>query len=227
MKSPGRWAVSDGIQEYATQYDDPKAKPPVAFKAPVAQPYIKLMAMYQASGQVHYTHEIPLPPNGLNAAFVQSRRALADHHSAKPKRSSPTSAAKPAEHSSKKFPHRRSITDRQMPSPQYFSRNGCRPPPSAVKCVKDVGQESLSYWRNETGGDRYCRVCHRRMCEHTHVDWGADRSRMEQPAAVVRSGKRNGQCFPYAPNSRLFRRYLEYDPTGKPVRSAEFQETSA
>jgi xanthine dehydrogenase/oxidase len=65
----GRWPVSDGTQEYETQ----------AWKAPVSQPYVKLMALYQATGRVHYTHEIALPPTAVNAAFVQSRRALADY----------------------------------------------------------------------------------------------------------------------------------------------------
>ena len=48
----GNWPVSTGRQQYATQ----------AFKAPVAQPYIKSTAMYQTSGQIHYTHELPVPP---------------------------------------------------------------------------------------------------------------------------------------------------------------------
>ncbi len=65
----GRWPVSDGRQFYRTQ----------AFKAPVAQPYIKITAMYQTSGQLHYTQELPVPPLTVNGAFVQSRRALANY----------------------------------------------------------------------------------------------------------------------------------------------------
>ena len=61
----GNWPVSTGRQHYA----------PEAFKAPVAQPYIKSTAMYQTSGQIHYTHELPVPPRTSNGAFVQSRRA--------------------------------------------------------------------------------------------------------------------------------------------------------
>jgi xanthine dehydrogenase/oxidase len=66
----GNWPVSTGRQQYATE----------AFKAPVAQPYIKSTAMYQTSGQIHYTHELPVPPRTTNGAFVQSRRALAKYH---------------------------------------------------------------------------------------------------------------------------------------------------
>lgn len=66
----GRWPVSDGSQTYKSQ----------DWKAPVSQPYVKLMAFYQATGQVTYTHETPMPPRTVNAAFVQSRSALADYH---------------------------------------------------------------------------------------------------------------------------------------------------
>jgi xanthine dehydrogenase/oxidase len=66
----GHWPVSDGRQYYKSQ----------AFKRPVSEPYIKLMAMYQANGQVRYTHEYEMPPLTVNAAFVQSSRALADFH---------------------------------------------------------------------------------------------------------------------------------------------------
>jgi len=65
----GRWPVSDGRQSFVTQ----------AYKAPVGQPYIKATAMYQTSGQIHYTQELPVPEQTANAAFVQSRRALAEY----------------------------------------------------------------------------------------------------------------------------------------------------
>ncbi len=61
----GRWPVSSGQQFYATQ----------GFKAPVQEPYIGLMTLYQTSGEVHYTHEIQVPPTALNGALVQGRQA--------------------------------------------------------------------------------------------------------------------------------------------------------
>jgi xanthine dehydrogenase/oxidase len=66
----GNWPVSDGKQTYETQ----------AWKAPVAQPIIKVTAMYQTSGQIHYTQELPVPPLTLNGAFVQARHALRNYH---------------------------------------------------------------------------------------------------------------------------------------------------
>jgi xanthine dehydrogenase/oxidase len=79
----GKWPDSDGRQFYVTQ----------DWKKPVGQPYIKLTAMYQTSGQIHYTQELPVPPLTLNAAFVQSRRALANFHFVIPGSSKPVSAA--------------------------------------------------------------------------------------------------------------------------------------
>lgn len=66
----GNWPESTGIQKYTKQ----------EFKAPVAQPIIKVTAMYQTSGQLHYTQELAVPPRTANGAFVQSRRALMNYH---------------------------------------------------------------------------------------------------------------------------------------------------
>ena len=62
-----RWTVSNGVQSYKIQ----------DWKRPVSQPFIKYLAMEQASGQIHYTHELSVPPQTVNASFVQSTRALA------------------------------------------------------------------------------------------------------------------------------------------------------
>lgn len=66
----GKWAVSTGTNLYQTQ----------DWKAPAGQPYVKLMAFYQASGQVHYTHELPVPPLTKNAAFIHSYKALGTYY---------------------------------------------------------------------------------------------------------------------------------------------------
>lgn len=66
----GNWGVTKGTQDWEHQN----------WRKPVAQPLIKLMAFYQAMGEVHYTHEIELPPLGKNSAFIQSQRAWADYH---------------------------------------------------------------------------------------------------------------------------------------------------
>lgn len=66
--------VSKGTQDFETYEDE----------YPVSQPIIKLTAFEQATGEARYTHDIPLPPRGLYAAFVTSLRAVADFHYAIP-----------------------------------------------------------------------------------------------------------------------------------------------
>ncbi|MBB4912295.1 molybdopterin cofactor-binding domain-containing protein [Actinophytocola algeriensis] len=83
----GRWPLSGGRQSYVIQ----------DWKAPVSQPYIKLMAFYQATGKVTYTHETPVSPRAVNAAFVQSRMPLADYHFRLPHSEDPVDRAVLAE----------------------------------------------------------------------------------------------------------------------------------
>ena len=167
----GRWRVSDGRQFYETQ----DAKDP-DFKAPVAQPYIKLMAFYQASGQVHYTHEIPLPPNGLNAAFVQSRRALGDYYFVRPNGRVPISAAKLRELLQKKFPTFVDlITYREVPSQKYnFQGMGSDQPIFAVKRVSFVGQSiALILAKSEQDAIDIAAYVTKECVGYAPVDWGA------------------------------------------------------
>lgn len=60
--------VSRGTQSFETYPDE----------FPVSRPIIKLSAFEQATGEARYTHDLPLPPRGLYAAFVTSLRAVAD-----------------------------------------------------------------------------------------------------------------------------------------------------
>ena len=60
--------VSKGQQRYSRYPDE----------YPVNQPFIKLSAFEQATGEAVYTHDIPVPVHGLQGAFVTSRRAHAD-----------------------------------------------------------------------------------------------------------------------------------------------------
>jgi xanthine dehydrogenase/oxidase len=89
----GRWPVSHGTQHCKIQ----------RWKAPVSQPYVKLMALYQTTGRLRYTHEIELPPSAVNAAFVQSRRALADYALTVPGRPGPATRDDVAAYLSQRF----------------------------------------------------------------------------------------------------------------------------
>lgn len=90
----GHWPVSNGRQYYEIQN----------YKKPVSQPYIKLTAMYQTSGQIHYTHELPVPPLTVNGAFVQSHRALAMYHFEIPSHPGRVEAAGLRKHLKERFP---------------------------------------------------------------------------------------------------------------------------
>lgn len=89
----GHWPVSGGLQSYENQ----------DWKAPMSQPYVKLAAFYQTSGQVDYTHEIKLPATGLNGAFAQSKRALANFHYVIPGKKGEASIAQLQGHLKEKF----------------------------------------------------------------------------------------------------------------------------
>jgi xanthine dehydrogenase/oxidase len=63
----GSWGVSSG-----RQYHGP---PKVEEFAPLRVPYIKLAALNQTTGNVRYTHEMDVPLDTLNGAFIQSEQA--------------------------------------------------------------------------------------------------------------------------------------------------------
>lgn len=75
----GTWPVSDGRQRYQTDL----------YAAPLSKPYVKLMAMYQAQGEVRYTHEIPATSSALFGALVQSPVALGRYRFKHPETSAP------------------------------------------------------------------------------------------------------------------------------------------
>jgi xanthine dehydrogenase/oxidase len=99
------------------------------YKAPVARPYVKSTALAQCSGQTHYTHELAYPQETLHAAFVQSKRALADFFFTLPDDGTPIDADKLNQHLVDRYPaFRRLITCDDIPlGGSQFSRNGPRP----------------------------------------------------------------------------------------------------
>lgn len=200
----GRWAVSDGTQHFETQ--DEKTDP--NFKAPVAQPYIKLMAMYQASGQVHYTHEIPLPPNGLNAAFVQSRRALADYYFVKSNTAAPIGAAKLREHLRQKFPKFVDlITHREVPSQKYnFQGMGSDQPIFAVKRVSFVGQSiALVLAKSEQDALDIADYVTKECVGYAPVDWGKSWNPVwNEPVLSLDQAIEMNSVFPDQPKAAPF-----------------------
>jgi len=130
----GRWPDSSGRQHYAVQ----------SFKQPVGQPYIKLEAMLQTSGQLHYTQELALPPRGENGAFVQSTRALASYAFQVPGAGAPTPASADAlrHHLAQRFPAFAALVTHADVPPQgmNYQGMGLDQPLFAVDQVSYVGQ---------------------------------------------------------------------------------------
>jgi len=204
----GRWRISDGTQHYVTQ--DEKTDP--HFKAPVAEPYIKLMALYQASGQVHYTHEIPLPPGGLNGAIVQSRRALANYHFTKPNNQTPISADKLREFLRQKFPAFVDlITYKEVPSQKYnFQGMGADQPIFAVKQVSFVGQSiALVLAENEQDAINIAAFVTEECVGYTAVDWGTPWNPIwNKPVLSLNQAIEMNSVFPDAPASAPFATHI-------------------
>jgi xanthine dehydrogenase/oxidase len=68
------WRLSTGKQTY-----EPRRN-----RTPIGRPYVKLNAMYQTSGQIQYTQELPYSTTCLHGAFVLSKRALSGFQFATP-----------------------------------------------------------------------------------------------------------------------------------------------
>ena len=66
----GKWPVSHGTMDWEVDNG----------LGPLAKPFIKLMAMYQAQGEVRYTHETPMPARALFGAVVATTRATGRFH---------------------------------------------------------------------------------------------------------------------------------------------------
>ncbi len=86
--------VSAGTQSYASN----------PALAPVNQPYVKLDAFLQASGEALYPQDQPLPQRGLEAAYAFSTRARAKFHYRLPGRRGAATAADVLEHLQAVFP---------------------------------------------------------------------------------------------------------------------------
>lgn len=128
----GRWPVSDGRQHYEIQ----------PWKAPVSVPYVKVMALHQCTGRVHYTHETAVPPTAVNASYVQSRRALASYFWTVPGASGPVAAADVVAHLRERFGSEVDLVTHEDIPPHGINMQGmgADQPLFAVDQVSYVGQ---------------------------------------------------------------------------------------
>jgi xanthine dehydrogenase/oxidase len=190
----GKWPDSDGRQYYVTQ----------DWKKPVGQPYIKLTAMYQTSGQIHYTHELPVPPLTVNAAFVQSRRALANFYFVIPGSQDPVSAAD----------LRRYLSEYSSDFVDLITRENIREggvncqgmaldqPLFAEKMVCFIGQSiALAVARTEQDAIRLAHYVTDHCLAYSPVDWPAP---FNEPILDLAKAIEVGSVFPDTPKSATF-----------------------
>jgi xanthine dehydrogenase/oxidase len=190
----GKWPESDGRQSYATQ----------AWKKPMAQPYIKVTAMYQTSGQTHYTQELPVPPLTLNAAFVQSRRALAKFHFVVPGNPAPATAAELRQHLSQFASSfvdlivAENIKDGGI----NYQGMGLDQPLFAEDSLHFVGQSiALVLAENEQEAIRIADYVTASCVAYTPIDWPVP---WNEPILGLEDAIAKGSIFPDAPKSASF-----------------------
>lgn len=191
----GNWPVSKGTQYYKKKSD----------RAPVSIPYVKLMALNQTSGQVRYTHEIEVPPTTLQAAFVQSKRALANIAFKHPESGkSPISAKELARFLESKFStFRQLITHEDIPAHGMKKLGmGGDQPVFAEKRVSYVGQSvALVLGDNEFDTNEMADYVSAYCIAYSPVDWDPD---WVQPVIGLPDAIARGSIFPDYPKSAPF-----------------------
>ncbi|WP_395377369.1 molybdopterin cofactor-binding domain-containing protein [Marinicella sp. W31] len=188
----GRWPVSRGSQYYKNQ----------SYKAPVSQPYVKLMALYQTSGQVRYTHEIEVPPTAVNASFVQSARALANYSFKNPNTGETgLTADELTAVVQQQFPQLlRLVTCQDVPPAGLNDQGiGLDQPIFAEKMVNYVGQSiALAIATNEQMANRIADYISQNCVHYETVDWP---EMWQEPVLGLDDAIRRASVFPDGPAS--------------------------
>jgi xanthine dehydrogenase/oxidase len=191
----GRWPVSDGRQYYKNQ----------AYKAPVTEPYVKLTALYQTSGQVRYTHEFEVPPTAVNASFVQSQKALAVFSFKHPDTGETgLSAAELTAVVKQKYPQLlRLVTAEDVPPAGLNDQGiGADQPIFADSQVSYVGQSlALAIARNERAANRIADYISTHCVDYQTVDWPAE---WQTPVLGLDDAIKRESVFPDQPKSASY-----------------------
>lgn len=190
----GRWPVSRGIQRYEIQ----------DWKAPVSQPYVKIMSMYQASGLVHYTHEIPVPPTAVNAAFVLGTRALANFFLKIPGNDAAASREDLCRHLQERFPEFVDLVTHEQvpPGGMNLQGMGSDQPLFAVDRISYVGQAiALAIAPTEQQAIRIAEYVTTECIGYQPVDWPAP---WDKPVLSLDKAIALGSVFPDYPASAPF-----------------------
>ena len=191
----GNWPVSVGTQEYKSQ----------GFKAPVSEPYVKLMALYQTSGQVRYTHEMEVPPTTLDAAFVQSSKALANFCFKHPETGewpiSPDTLSDYLQSYEPKFERLVTVEDIPAHGLKLIGMGGDQPV-FAIEQVNYVGQSlALVVGEDETTMQHLADFVSQYCVHYTPVNWQPN---WQDPIVGLKDAIERGSIFPDYPATAPF-----------------------
>ncbi|HSU59675.1 MAG TPA: molybdopterin cofactor-binding domain-containing protein [Bryobacteraceae bacterium] len=191
----GKWPESDGTQHYAN---------PREWNKPVGQPYIKITSMYQCSGQIHYVHELPVPPLTVNAAFVQSRRALANYYFIIPGSDKAVTAAELRRYLSERFQSFIDLITHEniREGGVNLQGMGMDQPLFAEQMVNFVGQSiALAIANTEQEAIRIAHYVMENCLGYYAVDWPAP---FDKPILNLEKAIEIGSVFPDTPESASF-----------------------
>lgn len=195
----GRWPLSGGRQSYRIQ----------DWKAPVSQPYVKLMAFYQATGKVTYTHETPVPARTAHAAFVQSRLPLADYHFRLPDTEGPVDRAELAGYLTAHLPGFVALVGHEELPRHGINMQGMGgdQPLLAQRRVSYVGQAiALVVAETEQQANDIAAYVTERCVGYTAVDdWPPE---WRKPVLSIEQAIELGSVFPDYPKSASFNSHI-------------------
>lgn len=195
----GKWPESNGTQHYAE---------PREWNKPVGQPYIKITSMYQCSGQIHYVHEIPVPPLTVNVAFVQSRRALANYYFMVPGSDKKVTATELRSHLSEHFPSFVDLItcDNIRAGGINLQGMGMDQPLFAKEMVNFVGQSiALVAATREQEAIRIAHYVMENCLGYYAVDWPAP---FDKPILSLEKAIETGSIYPDTPKSASFMAHI-------------------
>lgn len=196
----GKWPVSNGHQFYQSQ----------SFKAPVTKPYVKFTAMEQASGQLHYTHEYAVPINTVNAALVQSKRALANYFFVVPNSNETVNSTRLRHYLTNTFEDFIDIVTHEAfkNGALNFQGMGSDQPIFAVEQVDFVGQTiALIGAKSEQSAIMIADYVSEHCVGYSPVDMH-DKPRWNRPIMGIDAALENNSIFPDWPTTASFNSHI-------------------
>lgn len=191
----GTRPVSDGVQKWSSQ----------SWRQPVAQPHVKRLSMYQASGRLRYTQDVPTDPATAHAALVTSRRALAAFTFADPATAGATGLDAVRSHLAARFASSfiGLVAHDDVPATGINAHGMASDQPLfAVDRVGYVGQcLALVAARTEQEAREIADYVSRHCVRYGEVDWPAD---WKKPVLSLDEAIDRRSVFPDCPRSASF-----------------------